>query len=40
MLSKNAGTTPEAAKAEWEKGMIPGFTLVPSGVLAVLRAQE
>jgi intracellular sulfur oxidation DsrE/DsrF family protein len=40
LLSKNAGVTPEAAKAEWEKGMIPGFTLVPSGVLAVHRAQE
>jgi intracellular sulfur oxidation DsrE/DsrF family protein len=40
MLSKNAGTTPEAAKAEWEKGLIPGFVLVPSGVLAVHRAQE
>jgi intracellular sulfur oxidation DsrE/DsrF family protein len=40
LLSKNAGVTPDAAKAEWEKGMIPGFTLVPSGVLAVHRAQE
>ena len=25
---------------EFEKGLIPGFTLVPSGVLAVSRAQE
>lgn len=40
ILAPNGGATPEAAKAEWEKGMIPGFTLVPSGVLAVHRAQE
>jgi hypothetical protein len=32
--------TADAAKAEWEKGLIPGFSLVPSGVLAVHRAQE
>ena len=40
MLGEKAGMTADAAKAEWEKGMIPGFTLVPSGVLAVHRAQE
>jgi hypothetical protein len=40
MLGPKVGVTAEAAKAEWEKGLIPGFTLVPSGVLAVHRAQE
>jgi intracellular sulfur oxidation DsrE/DsrF family protein len=40
MLGGKVGMSPEAAKAEWEKGLIPGFTLVPSGVLAVHRAQE
>ena len=40
MLGEKVGMTADAAKAEWEKGLIPGFTLVPSGVLAVHRAQE
>lgn len=40
MLGQKVGVSAEAAKAEWEKGLIPGFTLVPSGVLAVHRAQE
>ena len=40
LLSKNAGVTPEVAKAEWTAGLLPGVTLVPSGVLAVNRAQE
>ncbi|HEX6051007.1 MAG TPA: hypothetical protein VFZ21_17125 [Gemmatimonadaceae bacterium] len=40
LLAKNAGVTPEQAKAEFEKGLIPGFMLVPSGVLAVNQAQE
>ena len=40
MLGKAAGMTAEAAKAEWAKGLIPGFILVDSGVLAVHRAQE
>jgi len=40
LLGKAAGMTPEAAKAEFAKGLIPGFTLVDSGVLAVHRAQE
>ena len=40
LLSKNAGVTPEAAYAEWRAGLLPGVTLVPSGVLAVNRAQE
>lgn len=40
MTSKNAGVTPEAAKQEWQAHLIPGMNLVPSGVLAVNRAQE
>ena len=40
LLSKNAGVTPEVAKAEWIAGLLPGVTLVPSGVMAVNRAQE
>ena len=40
MTSKNAGVTPEVAKKEWHAAMIPGTVLVPSGVLAVNRAQE
>jgi intracellular sulfur oxidation DsrE/DsrF family protein len=40
LLAKNAGVTPEVAKAEWVAGLLPGVTLVPSGVLAVNRAQE
>ncbi len=38
--SKNAGVTPEVAKAQWTAGVIPGMVLVPAGVLAVNRAQE
>ena len=40
MAAKGAGMTPEAALKEWEAGVIPGAMLVPSGVLAVGRAQE
>jgi len=40
ILGPKVGMTAEAAKAEFEKGLIPGFTLVHSGVLAVHRAQE
>lgn len=40
MAAKGAGMTPDAALKEWEAGVIPGAMLVPSGVLAVGRAQE
>jgi len=40
MLAKGAGTTPEVALKEWQAAVIPGAMLVPSGVLAVGRAQE
>ncbi len=35
-----AGVTPEAALKEWTAGLIPGAQVVPSGVMAVGRAQE
>jgi intracellular sulfur oxidation DsrE/DsrF family protein len=40
MTSKNAGVSPEDARKEWIAGIIPGVVIVPSGVLAVNRAQE
>jgi len=40
MAAKGAGVTPEVALKEWESGVIPGAHMVPSGVLAVGRAQE
>jgi intracellular sulfur oxidation DsrE/DsrF family protein len=40
LLSRNAGVTPEVARTEWLAGLLPGVTLVPSGVFAVNRAQE
>ena len=40
MLGQKAGVAADVARAEFEKGLIPGFSLVPSGVLAVPRAQE
>ncbi|HET7585313.1 MAG TPA: hypothetical protein VFK13_10415 [Gemmatimonadaceae bacterium] len=35
-----AGVSPEAAKDDWTRGLLDGVTIVPSGVLAVNRAQE
>jgi intracellular sulfur oxidation DsrE/DsrF family protein len=35
-----AGVTPEVAIAEWSAHVIPGVHVVPSGVLAVAKAQE
>jgi hypothetical protein len=40
MTAKAAGMTPEAAHEEWLKAVIPGAYVLPSGVLAVGRAQE
>jgi len=34
------GIAKDAAIAEWKANLLPGMTLVPSGVLAVNRAQE
>jgi hypothetical protein len=38
--AEKAGVTPEVAMQEWISGLLPGVTRVPSGVLAVGRAQE
>lgn len=38
--AKKMGMDPAAVKAEWIAGLIPGVQLVPSGVMAVARAQE
>ncbi|HEX6964460.1 MAG TPA: hypothetical protein VF166_01600 [Gemmatimonadaceae bacterium] len=35
-----AGVTPEQARAEYVAGLIPGITVLPSGVWGVNRAQE
>ena len=40
LTSKSAGVAPEVAKQAWIAGLIPGMTIVPSGVFAVNRAQE
>ena len=39
-LGKAIGVKKEDAYAEWKAGVIPGAFIVPSGVLAVGRAQE
>ncbi len=31
---------PKTALADWEKNVLPGFQIVPSGVAAVQQAQE
>ena len=38
--AQKMGLDPAAVKAEWVAGLIPGVQVVPSGVLAVARAQE
>jgi hypothetical protein len=38
-LSGNAGVTPEVALKEWTAAVIPGITIIPSGVWGVNRAQ-
>lgn len=40
MRAEVAGVSKEAALAEWKAGVIPGANFVPSGVLAVNRAQS
>jgi intracellular sulfur oxidation DsrE/DsrF family protein len=38
--AEKSNMSPEAVKAEWIAGLIPGVQVVPSGVMAVGRAQE
>ena len=39
-LAKNANVTPDEAAKEFTANIIPGITLIPSGVWGVNRAQE
>ena len=38
--AKKMGLDPAAVKKEWIAGLLPGVQIVPSGVMAVARAQE
>jgi hypothetical protein len=40
MVAQKMGMDAAAVKAEWVAGLLPGVQVVPSGVLAVSRAQE
>lgn len=40
VVATKMGLPADAVKEEWEAGLIPGVQVVPSGVLAVNRAQE
>ena len=40
MWAQKNGQDPATVKADWVAGLIPGVQVVPSGVLAVARAQE
>src|SRR5467141_3823391 len=40
VVAQKMGMDAAAVKAEWVAGLIPGVQVVPSGVLAVARAQE
>jgi intracellular sulfur oxidation DsrE/DsrF family protein len=39
-LAGNAGVSAEAAAKEWAANVVPGITIIPSGVWGVNRAQE
>ena len=40
IVSKNINTDAAAVKKDWVAGILPGIQIVPSGVLAINRAQE
>ena len=40
IIAKNMNMDADAVMKEWVAGVIPGMQIVPSGVLAVNRAQE
>jgi hypothetical protein len=40
MLARTAGVTPDEAAKEWTANVVPGITILPSGVWGVNRAQE
>src|SRR5438128_459817 len=39
-LAKDMGMQAEAIKKEWIENLLPGVLVVPSGVIAINRAQE
>ncbi len=39
-VAKKMNLKAEDVKKEWEEGVLPGVQVVPSGVLAINRAQE
>ena len=39
-FASNAGVTEDEAAKEWAANLVPGITLLPSGVWGVNRAQE
>lgn len=40
MYASNAGVSADAAAKEWAANLVPGITLIPSGVWGLNRAQE
>jgi hypothetical protein len=40
MLASNAGVTADEAAKEWAANVVPGITIIPSGVWGLNRAQE
>ena len=40
MAAGKVGISADEAKKDWTAGVLPGVTIVPSGVYAVNRAQE
>ena len=40
MVAKKMNLDAAEVKKEWVAGVMPGITIVPSGVLAINRAQE
>ena len=40
LFAPKAGVTPQAALAEFERGVLPGFLVVPAGVAAIQLAQQ
>jgi hypothetical protein len=40
MLASKAGVSPDDAAKEWAANVVPGITIIPSGVWGINRAQE
>lgn len=39
-LARKHGIDPEAGRTEWQQNLVPGAILVPSGIYALIRAQN